>query len=182
MDSIEFHADTCRLERLADPGAVARSLDANLGSNDWSSNCEGLLQLRVLVTHHREEVNEATFAKWMSLVIRCLSSLRSAVVRAALICVTDLVNTCGELVGPFVTSEKSSLYYTLLEKSSFEKNFVMKQARGALQQLLQVLPVERIITCALPLVKHNRPQFRAQVALSLLCTLERADASQLMVI
>lgn len=181
MGLVEFHAETCRLKPLADPSAVARSLDANLGSNDWSSNCEGLLQLRALVTHHQEEVNQVIFEKWVFLVIRCLSSLRSAVVRAALLCVTDLVNTCGELVGPFVTSEKSSLYYTLLEKSSFEKAFVMEQARGALQQLVQVLPAGHVIACALPLVKHNRPQFRAQVAASLLCTLERADSSELMV-
>ena len=100
----------------------------------------------------------------MPLLLVSLANLRSAVVKAALLCVIDIMNTRQLSVAPFISAEKSSLFHALLEKSSFEKKFVMSDARRALYLLVDTAPAEVIITSAFLFGKHSRPLFRALVA------------------
>ena len=176
----EFHEQT-NVEPLAEPHVVTESLERKLSSNKWSDLCEGLLQFRALVVHHTDEVGERELTKWMPLLLVTLANLRSAVVKAALLCVIDILNTRQLSVAPFISAEKSSLFHALLEKSSFEKKFVMSDARRALYLLVDTAPSEVIITSALLLVKHSRPQFRAQVAFSIAIAVEKSGAHGLQV-
>jgi hypothetical protein len=62
-------------------------------------------------------------------------SLRSAVVKETLLCLDVLLARRASEFKEFVSSDTSSLFYALLEKSSFDKKFVMSSARNTLSLL-----------------------------------------------
>jgi hypothetical protein len=168
-----FYTFSAALGPVSSPSASAELLEHQLKSKDWVIVCNGLLQFRRILLHDVEVV-EGNLENLVPLLVKCLSSLRSAVVRATLFCIQDLTTVLKCDLSYFINSESSSIFYALLEKSSCDKKFLTAQAHSILETLINYVPIEVIIEAILPLVTHNRPQFRTQVAFTISHTLKRA--------
>jgi hypothetical protein len=99
-------------------------------------------------------------------------------VKAALLCIEELVLSLKGDINRFVDGSDSCILLSVINKSSFEKKFIMAQAHSVLGSLIAVLPTVNVVEVALLLTSHIRPTFRAQVAFAMDLALQKVDNIQ----
>ena len=171
------HTLSSDLTPLSNPGDIAASLEKQLLSRNWVETCEGLLQFRRILRFHTS-VFEVKLDELVRSVIACLTNLRSAVVKAALLCIEDLALVLKGDITRFVDGSSSCILLSVIEKSSFDKKFVMAQAHSVLKSLIAVLPTVNVVEVVLLSTSHIRPTFRAQIAFAIDLALQKVDNIQ----
>jgi len=162
----EFCASRDELPPTSNAEEAVESLKSKLTSDNWEEVCHGLVQIRGFTKLYVSTTGPKLDCL-IPLIVGCLSSLRSAVVKAALTCVEDLIFTLKSNIKYFVDGTSSCILLALMERSSFDKKFIKEQAHTVLKLLIATMPPAFAIKAALPLTTHSRPQFRAQVAFTL---------------
>jgi hypothetical protein len=175
--SLDFHVLSSDLQPFSNPNDVATLLEKQLLSTNWHELCEGLLQFRRILKFHAFVTEEKVY-QLVPHVVTCLTNLRSAVVKAALLCIEELVLSFKGDSNRFVDGSDSCILLSVINKSSFEKKFIMAQAHSVLGSLIAVLPTVNVVEVALLLTSHNRPTFRAQVAFAMDLALQKVDNIQ----
>ena len=141
----------------------ARRAVEKIQSADWQLACQGLAECAIIADVEQTE-NLLDLELLIPALIQHLGSLRSAVVKETLLCLDVLLARRASEFKEFVSSDTSSLFYALLERSSFDKKFVMSSARNTLSLLVRSVPTPLLLSAAVELTEHSRAQFREQVA------------------
>jgi hypothetical protein len=150
--------DACAVKRES-----ARRTVEKIQSADWQLACQGLAECAIIADVEQTE-DLLDLELLIPALTHLLGSLRSAVVKETLLCLDVLLARRASEFKEFVSSDTSSLFYALLEKSSFDKKFVMSSARNTLSLLVRSVPTARLLNAAVELTEHSRAQFREQVA------------------